>query len=46
MSAPPLRAGMTASVSVDTKRQRKLSSLLNVFTTAKADADTAAAMQK
>lgn len=33
---PPLRAGMTASVSIDTKRQRKLSSLLGVFTTAKA----------
>ncbi len=28
---PPLRAGMTATVSVDTKRQRKLSSLLGGF---------------
>lgn len=29
---PPLRAGMTASVSVDTNRQRKLSNLLGIFT--------------
>lgn len=28
---PPLRAGMTATVSVDTKRQRKLSNLLSIF---------------
>jgi len=28
---PPLRAGMTASVSIDTKRQRKLSSILGIF---------------
>ena len=33
---PPLRAGMTAAVSVDTKRQRKLSSLLSIFATARA----------
>lgn len=33
---PPLRAGMTAAVSVDTRRQRKLSSLLEIFGTAKA----------
>ncbi|MGI9475364.1 MAG: HlyD family secretion protein [Hyphomicrobiaceae bacterium] len=31
---PPLRAGMTAAVSVDTKRQRKLSSLFSIFSTA------------
>ena len=42
---PPLRAGMTASVSVDTKRQRELSSLLNVFTTAKAAKEDAAAKE-
>ena len=29
---PPLRAGMTASVSVDTKRERTLSSLFGIFT--------------
>lgn len=28
---PPLRAGMTASVSIDTKRERKLSNLLGVL---------------
>ena len=28
---PPLRAGMTATVSVDTERQRKLSNLLGIF---------------
>jgi membrane fusion protein (multidrug efflux system) len=28
---PPLRAGMTATVSVDTKRQRKLSNLFGIF---------------
>lgn len=29
---PPLRAGMTASVSIDTERERKLSHLLGIFT--------------
>lgn len=46
---PPLRAGMTAAVSVDTKRQRKLSSLLSVFATdkaAKEDLAASAAPQK
>ena len=28
---PPLRAGMTATVSVDTRRERKLSHLLGIF---------------
>mgnify|MGYP000353424951 CR=1 FL=1 len=28
---PPLRAGMTATVSIDTKRERKLSHLLGIF---------------
>ncbi|MEM6495228.1 MAG: HlyD family secretion protein [Pseudomonadota bacterium] len=40
----PLRAGMTATVSVDTQRERKLSHLLGIFSafsTAKADATTA-----
>ena len=39
---PPLRAGMTAAVSVDTKRQRKLSSLFGIFT-AKASKDLSTA---
>jgi hypothetical protein len=38
---PPLRAGMTAAVSVDTKRERKLASLLEIFTTARASRDRA-----
>jgi len=38
---PPLRAGMTAAVSVDTKRERKLASLLEIFSTAKASRDLA-----
>lgn len=36
---PPLRAGMTAAVSIDTMRQRKLSHLFGVFTTANAGKD-------
>lgn len=40
---PPLRAGMTAAVSVDTKRERKLSSLLEIFGTAKAAKEDMAA---
>ena len=38
---PPLRAGMTATVSIDTKRERKLANLLEVFSTAKASRDLA-----
>ena len=40
-SEPPLRAGMTATVSIDTKRERKLANLLEVFSTAKASRDLA-----
>jgi membrane fusion protein (multidrug efflux system) len=38
---PPLRAGMTATVSIDTKRERKLANLLEIFSTAKASRDLA-----
>ena len=31
---PPLRAGMTAAVSIDTKRQRKLANLFGIFSSA------------
>jgi membrane fusion protein (multidrug efflux system) len=40
---PPLRAGMTASVSVDTKRQRKLSNLLGIFSAFATDSKEAPA---
>jgi membrane fusion protein (multidrug efflux system) len=45
---PPLRAGMTAAVSVDTQRQRKLSNLLGIFTAnaAKETYTSASALQK
>ncbi len=44
---PPLRAGMTATVSVDTERERKLSSLLGIFSSALAtDRKTATATAK
>jgi len=38
---PPLRAGMTATVAIDTKRERKLANLLEIFSTAKASRDLA-----
>jgi membrane fusion protein, multidrug efflux system len=34
---PPLRAGMTAAVSVDTERERKLSNLLGIFSAIASD---------
>ncbi|GAG16075.1 unnamed protein product, partial [marine sediment metagenome] len=39
---PPLRAGMTAAVSIDTQRERKLSNLLGIFNANAAKRDASA----